>query len=87
MLYEVITIPFMIKDQRLQSGADQFPGEKKIMENIKTPVIIGCDHAAYGLKEKVKAWLADRGISVEDAGAFSDASVDYPDFGRRNNFV
>ncbi|GBC59682.1 ribose 5-phosphate isomerase B [Desulfonema ishimotonii] len=51
------------------------------MSNDKAPVIIGCDHAAYALKEIIKAYLSDRGIDVEDAGTFSEDSVDYPDFG------
>lgn len=46
----------------------------------KTPVIIGCDHAAYALKERVKAFLLAAGYPVEDVGAHGEASVDYPDF-------
>ena len=53
------------------------------MEQTKPPVIIGCDHAAYPLKEAIKAFLTQKGIAVEDAGAFSQASVDYPDFGAK----
>jgi ribose 5-phosphate isomerase B len=33
------------------------------------------------LKEKVKAYLVKRAVDVEDAGCFSEDSVDYPDFG------
>jgi ribose 5-phosphate isomerase B len=51
------------------------------MPESKTPIIMGCDHAAYDLKEKVKAFLIEKGIDVEDAGCHSKASVDYPDFG------
>jgi len=47
----------------------------------KTPVIIGCDHAAYGLKEKVKSFLIKNGIEVTDVGTFDENSVDYSDFG------
>ena len=46
-------------------------------------IIIGCDHAAYGLKEKIKEVLTAGGYSVEDVGTFSENSVDYPDFGRQ----
>jgi len=53
------------------------------MPEKKTPIIIGSDHAAYDLKEKVKAFLIERGIDVEDAGCYSEDSVDYPDFGIR----
>jgi ribose 5-phosphate isomerase B len=47
------------------------------------PVIIGCDHAAVELKEKIKTLLQDRGIEVEDVGTTGPASVDYPDYGKR----
>jgi len=48
-----------------------------------TPIIIGCDHAAYQLKEKVKDYLTGEGIEVEDVGTHSEMSVDYPDFGKK----
>ena len=51
------------------------------MPEKKPPVIIGSDHAAYDLKEKIKAFLIEIGIDVEDVGCHSEASVDYPDFG------
>ncbi|RJQ70201.1 MAG: ribose 5-phosphate isomerase B [Desulfobacteraceae bacterium] len=44
-------------------------------------LVIGCDHAAFGLKERIKAYLIERGDEVEDVGAFSEASVDYPQIG------
>ncbi len=47
----------------------------------KAPVIIGCDHAAFKLKETVKAHLESKGLPVEDAGTFGETSVDYPDIG------
>jgi len=46
-----------------------------------TPLIIGCDHAAFQLKQKVVDFIIARGLDVKDVGAFSEASVDYPDFG------
>ncbi len=52
------------------------------MNENKSPVIIGCDHAAYAMKEKVKVYLVEeRGIKTEDAGTYNQDSVDYPDFG------
>ncbi len=51
------------------------------MNEYYGPIIIGCDHAAFGLKNFVKDYIKKMGISVEDAGAFSELSVDYPDFG------
>lgn len=51
------------------------------MKTHRTPIVIGSDHAAYPLKEQVKARIRDLGIDVEDVGTHSEASVDYPDFG------
>ncbi len=51
------------------------------MTENKTPIIIGCDHAAVPLKEKIKAYLVEKGILVEDVGTHTEDSVDYPDFG------
>lgn len=44
-------------------------------------IVIGCDHAAFALKEKIKSHLVEKGHRVEDAGAFNEESVDYPDIG------
>ena len=50
---------------------------------IQTPIIIGCDHAAYPLKEKVKIHLIQKGIDVVDMGTDNEKSVDYSDFGAK----
>lgn len=47
------------------------------------PIIIGSDHAAFELKEKIKSFLTSEGYTVEDAGTYSDASVNYVDYGRK----
>ena len=46
-------------------------------------IIVGSDHAGFDLKERVKEWLADRGLEVEDVGPASPEQVDYPDFAHR----
>jgi len=51
------------------------------MNQNQTPIIMGCDHAAYRLKEKLKSLLTEKGIPVEDVGTFNENSVDYPEFG------
>lgn len=43
-------------------------------------IAIGSDHAGFALKAKIKQLLTDKNIEVEDFGAFSTDSVDYPDF-------
>ena len=44
-------------------------------------IVIGCDHAAYELKEKVKAKLEQEGYQMIDVGTDSTESVDYPKYG------
>lgn len=39
-----------------------------------------CDHAGYELKEFVKKWLENKGMSYKDFGTNSTDSCDYPDF-------
>lgn len=41
---------------------------------------IGCDHAGFELKEKVKAILKELGHEIIDFGTNSKESVDYSDF-------
>jgi len=41
-------------------------------------LIIGADHAGFGLKETLKPWLISQGLSVADLGCFSADAVDYP---------
>ena len=43
-------------------------------------VALGADHGGYGMKEDLKAYLGELGYQVVDCGAYSTASVDYPDF-------
>ena len=45
-------------------------------------IIIGCDHAAYQLKETLKTTMQAQGIQVTDVGTYSEASMDYPDTGK-----
>ena len=48
--------------------------------DIKT-VGVACDHAGYPLKKYVLQYLEEKGYPYKDYGTWSDASVDYPDFG------
>lgn len=41
-------------------------------------IALGCDHAGFGLKSEVKAWLQELGHEVVDVGAHSRDRVDYP---------
>ena len=44
-------------------------------------IAIGCDHAAFEEKEKLKYFLRQKGYEVLDIGTNSRESVDYPKFG------
>jgi ribose 5-phosphate isomerase B len=51
---------------------------------MKTPpgsIVIGSDHAAVEMKEKIKGFLSEFPITAHDVGPFNTDSVDYPDFG------
>ena len=43
-------------------------------------LVIGGDHAGYELKKELLTYLLERGYEVDDLGAYSAESVDYPDF-------
>ncbi|TCZ69357.1 ribose 5-phosphate isomerase B [Paenibacillus albiflavus] len=43
-------------------------------------IAIGADHAGYRLKDVVVPFIQELGHEVEDLGAFTADSVDYPDF-------
>lgn len=43
---------------------------------------IGSDHAGYRYKERIRAWLEERGHTVRDFGTDSTESVDYPKYCR-----
>jgi ribose 5-phosphate isomerase B len=50
--------------------------------NNQSVVAIASDHAGFALKEKLKAQLAQAGLTPLDLGAYNEESVDYPDFGK-----
>jgi ribose 5-phosphate isomerase B len=45
-------------------------------------VIIGCDHAAFRLKEILKSALTAQGFDVTDVGTYSETAMDYPETGK-----
>lgn len=44
-------------------------------------IALASDHAGFPLKEKIKTYLEQHGIAIEDYGTFKSDSVDYPDYG------
>ena len=43
---------------------------------------VGCDHAGFRLKEAIKEYLQEKGISLTDVGANSSEVCDYTDYAR-----
>ncbi len=43
-------------------------------------IALGCDHAGFLLKERIKGFLTEKGYEWEDFGTFDETSVDYPDY-------
>lgn len=43
---------------------------------------IGSDHGGYELKQEIMKHLTKRGLEFKDFGCYSEASVDYPEYGR-----
>lgn len=43
-------------------------------------IAIGADHAGFEYKQRIVAYLTDKGFEIQDFGAFSTDSVDFPDF-------
>ena len=44
-------------------------------------ISIGADHAGFSVKEKIREYLESKGYRILDKGAYSEESVDYPEFG------
>ena len=49
------------------------------MKDSFTQIAIGSDHAGFSIKEIIKQHLSDLGYTFQDFGAYSEASMDYPD--------
>jgi ribose 5-phosphate isomerase B len=52
---------------------------RRAATKVKT-VAVGCDHGGFEFKEKLKDFLADLGLQIQDLGTNSADAVDYPDF-------
>ena len=50
---------------------------------MNNKIAIGCDHAAFNEKEKLKNFLINKEYELVDVGTHSSDSVDYPSFGHK----
>ena len=77
------------EDARLTPLAADIVNEKKIEIVRRTLrrgskaskiIAVGADHGGFKMKEEIKVLLNDLGNRVQDFGAYSEETVDYPDF-------
>ena len=45
-------------------------------------IALGCDHGGFALKQDVIKHLEARGLEYKDYGTYSEASCDYPEYGK-----
>jgi glycine hydroxymethyltransferase len=98
-LISVVSVPVASPPEVEVPAAQPLESEEMVMEEVPAPapveastaasgeparrIVLGSDHAGFELKDVVAAHLRERGFRVNDLGAFSEQSVDYPDFGAR----
>ena len=46
----------------------------------KEVIVLGADHAGFGVKEYIKKLLQKLGYQIEDIGTYSRKKADYPDY-------
>ena len=46
---------------------------------MKKKIAIASDHAGFKIKEKIRAYLIEKGYEINDFGTYSEESTDYPD--------
>lgn len=78
-------IPINAGASILVSGTGIFNKEnyKEAIDKMKDAMLIGADHAGFALKEKIKAFLHEKGIAYQDIGPASEERCDYPDFAKK----
>ncbi len=63
----------------IERGAEA-AGAKPSGANHSAGMALGADHGGYDLKEALKRYLLERGVTVNDFGTHSRESTDYPDY-------
>jgi ribose 5-phosphate isomerase B len=49
----------------------------------KMKIALAADHVGFALKEKIREYLENKGLEVEDHGPSNSERVDYPDFAEK----
>ena len=49
----------------------------------KEVIVLGADHAGFGVKEYIKKLLQKLGYQIEDIGTYSRKKADYPDYAEK----
>lgn len=50
---------------------------------MKTTIAVGCDEAAFRLKEAIRSYLEKKGLAVEDFGVYNTDPSLYPDIAEK----
>jgi ribose 5-phosphate isomerase B len=64
----------------MASPFDEFKGCSGV-EKMK--IALAADHVGFALKEKIREYLENKGLEVEDHGPSNSERVDYPDFAEK----
>jgi RpiB/LacA/LacB family sugar-phosphate isomerase len=73
----VASILRFMEQQNIISAPQNRAGKTKVN------FALGADHGGWELKDALKAWLRERGLTVDDFGAIKkDPADDYPDYAR-----
>ena len=67
----------------IRQGDVSLKEAQKAYASSHISVALGCDHGGFSYKESIKKHLEERGFSVYDAGTYSTASCDYPQFAKK----
>ncbi|QYO67326.1 RpiB/LacA/LacB family sugar-phosphate isomerase [Leptolyngbya sp. 7M] len=69
----------LARDIVLERGIELIIKEERIVGTKVKTIAIGADHGGFELKEKLKPFIENLGISIRDFGTHSTDPVDYPD--------
>jgi ribose 5-phosphate isomerase B len=80
VVQRVLGTPQVSSQPAAETQSDPKNPNKTQPTKSRKVIAIGADHGGFELKEALKVTLAELGFDVNDAGTYSKASVDYPDY-------